>query len=89
MKNDPNISRALGKDFQIERMKAGNKYKLGAVFTNHSMRVIQKVLSGLFMKKVIEENDFVKVPIAANWEGVCLQNTSKPHSYHLKIWHFL
>ena len=27
-----------------------------------------------------------KVPIAANWKGVCLQNRSKPHSYHLKIW---
>ena len=26
-----------------------------------------------------------KVPIAANWKGVCLQNTSKPHSYHLKM----
>ena len=25
-----------------------------------------------------------KVPIAANWKGVCLQNTSKPHSYILK-----
>ena len=25
----------------------------------------------------------VKVPIAANWKGVCLQNTSKSHSYHL------
>ena len=31
---------------------------------------------------------FLKVPIAANWKGVCLQNTSKPHSYHLKIWDF-
>ena len=31
----------------------------------------------------------VKVPIAANWKGVCLQNTSKSHSYHLKIWHLL
>ena len=27
-----------------------------------------------------------KDPIAANWKGVCLQNTSKPYSYHLKIW---
>ena len=26
----------------------------------------------------------IKVPIAANWKGVCLQNTSKPHSCHLK-----
>ena len=29
---------------------------------------------------------FIKVPIAANWKGICLQNASKPHSYHLKIW---
>ena len=28
----------------------------------------------------------VKVPVAPNYKGVCLQNTSKPHSYHLKIW---
>ena len=28
----------------------------------------------------------LKVPIAPNYKGVCLQNTSKPHSYHLKIW---
>ena len=30
----------------------------------------------------------IKVPIAPNYKGVCLQNTSKPHSYHLhlKIW---
>ena len=35
------------------------------------------------MKKV---GASVKVPIAPNYRGVCLQNTSKPHSYHLKIW---
>ena len=28
----------------------------------------------------------IKVPIAPNYKGVCLQNRSKPHSYHLKIW---
>ena len=27
-----------------------------------------------------------KGPIASNYKGVCLQNTSKPHSYHLEIW---
>ena len=27
----------------------------------------------------------IKVPIAANQKDVCLQNTSKSHSYHLKI----
>ena len=27
-----------------------------------------------------------KVPIAPNCKDVCLQNTSKSHSYHLKIW---
>ena len=30
-----------------------------------------------------------KVPIVAIQKGVCLQNTSKPHSYHLKIWRLL
>ena len=29
---------------------------------------------------------FFQVPIAVDWKGVCLQNTSKPHLYHLKIW---
>ena len=28
---------------------------------------------------------FVKVPIAPNYKGVCLQNTSESHSYHHKI----
>ena len=28
----------------------------------------------------------LKVPIAANWKDVCLQNASKAHVYHLKIW---
>ena len=28
----------------------------------------------------------IQVPIAANCKDVCLQNTSKSHSYHLKIW---
>ena len=27
----------------------------------------------------------IKVPIAPNQKGVCLQNTSKLHFYHLKI----
>ena len=31
----------------------------------------------------------LKVPIAANWKGFCLQNTRKPHSYQLKIWWLL
>ena len=31
----------------------------------------------------------LKVPIVTNWKGVCLQNTSKSHLHHLKIWHLL
>ena len=31
----------------------------------------------------------LKVPIPATWKGVCLQNTSKSHSYQLKIWYLL
>ena len=30
-----------------------------------------------------------KVPIAPNYKGVYLQNTSKSHLYHLKIRHLL
>ena len=30
------------------------------------------------------DQNFFKVPIAANWKGVCVQNSSKLHSYHLK-----
>ena len=37
---------------------------------------------GFFVKK--PKSKF-KVPIAANWKGVCLQNTCKPHSYHLNM----
>ena len=40
-------------------------------------------------KKKNAENktkNILKVSIAANQKDVCLQNTSKPHSYHLKIW---
>ena len=33
--------------------------------------------------------DNIKVPIAANYKGVSLQNTSKSHSYHIKIWRYL
>ena len=31
----------------------------------------------------------IKVQIAANCKDVCLKNTSKSHSYHLKIWKLL
>ena len=31
-------------------------------------------------------NLYLKVSIAPDYKGVCLQNTSKPHSCHLKIW---
>ena len=34
----------------------------------------------------ILSTELIKVPVAANWKGVCLQNTSKPHSCHLNIW---
>ena len=51
-------------------------------------RVIFKLdgkISGLSKLQTMCEM-LLKVPIAANWKGVCVQNTSKPHSYHLKIW---
>ena len=31
------------------------------------------------LQKVSLCGNGLKVPIAANWKGVCLQNTSKPH----------
>ena len=34
-------------------------------------------------------DDGIKVPLAAIWNDVCLQNTSKSHSYHHKIWHLV
>ena len=40
------------------------------------------------MKKQCKSS-MIKVPIAPNYKGVCLQNTSKFHSHHLKIWHLL
>ena len=43
--------------------------------------------SNLDSIKLVWSNVEVKVPIAANCKGVCLQNcfVCKPHSYHLKI----
>ena len=32
---------------------------------------------------------YLYIPIAANCKDVCLQNKSKSHSFHLKIWHLL
>ena len=43
--------------------------------------------SQFFALEVVKET--IKVPIAANEKGVCFQNTSRSHSYHLKIWHLL
>ena len=37
-------------------------------------------------KKVTWYDNYIKVPIAPNLKGVCLQNASKSHSYHVKIW---
>ena len=36
--------------------------------------------------KTIHFLQYLKVPIAPNYKGVCLQHTSKPHSCHFKIW---
>ena len=44
--------------------------------------------ANIFLKKNRKTMDLmshIKVPIAANCKDVCLQNTSKSHSYHLKI----
>ena len=32
------------------------------------------------------KQNYLEVSIAANLKGVCLQNTSKFHPFHLKIW---
>ena len=37
-------------------------------------------------KNIVNCSDkYIKVPIAPNYKGVCLQSTSEFHSYHLKI----
>ena len=41
------------------------------------------VVGKRFVKTHCGKERNIKVPIKANWKGVCLQNTSKPHSYHL------
>ena len=46
---------------------------------------------GQFLKRVTQGTfllNYFKVPIAHNYKGVCLQNTSKPHLYHLKCGDF-
>ena len=42
----------------------------------------------IYCGKFSSTRSIIKVPIAPNYsyKDVCLQNTSKPHSYHLKIW---
>ena len=37
----------------------------------------------------LPNNPMFKVPIAATCKDVCLQNISKSHSYHLKIWQII
>ena len=71
-------------------MRSGMSLIMGQIETKHPE------LFALEFGK-IAESDFVytlastnfKVPIASNYKGVCLQNTSKFHSYHLRIWHLL
>ena len=43
---------------------------------------IQTIMNDAVAKECLT----LKVPIAPNYKGVCLQNTSKFHSYLLKIW---
>ena len=50
--------------------------------------IIYRFWKGL-KRVVVSEQWSLKVPIAPNYKGVCLQNTIKFHSYHLKIWHLL
>ena len=38
------------------------------------------------LKVISIEHVLIKVPIAADCKNVCLLNTSKSHSYHVKIW---
>ena len=54
---------------------------------NDSKRLLLKPSSNRY--KLKGSADDIKVPIVPNCKGVCLQNTSKFHSYHLKIWHLL
>ena len=46
-------------------------------------------MSGKGAENSMEIRAYIKVPIAPNYKGVCLQNTSKSHSSHLKIWQLL
>ena len=53
----------------------------------------EMIITSLFRKLTkVSTNNFkrdVKVPKAAECKDVCLQNTSKSHSYNLKIWRLL
>ena len=46
---------------------------------------LRVVKSDCVVKSQTSKRHF-KVPIAPKKKGFCLQNTSKSHSYHLKIW---
>ena len=54
----------------------------------HFHQILNCRLQSLSIWKSLKFIDWerVKVPIAANKKDVHLQNTSKSHSYHLKLW---
>ena len=61
-------------------------------FIGHSSAHVQGPFY-LMTRSVVISNglygSIFRVHIAANCKGVCLQNTSKSNSYHLKIWRLL
>ena len=74
-------------------VKKNPSHKCGIILPN-AMRVMS--LDGkdwfFFIVNIcpnVQVNIFIKVPIVANYKGVCLHNTSKSHSYYPKIWHLL
>ena len=52
--------------------------------TKESLKLFLQMFPFVNLNEACEAN--FQVPIAANWKGVYLQNTSKHHSYRLKIW---
>ena len=63
----------------------GGGYRFPEIRGGGGGRGVTEIMSFVvFFVENVYNWDF-KVPIAPNYKGVCLQNTSKPHSYHLMV----
>ena len=54
------------------------------IYLGHTFRALGEKLYAGDLFSIFFFFFYIKVTIAANWKGICLQNTSKPHLTILK-----